>query len=327
MANRPYNKLRLATERFGGSMQWVRTGSSFGTWQVQIGRWQRSFPSTGGSFPGLDELYIPTKQPPTGYRDYSQNLLPGAIATFVSSVVDVSASSLHWTDEEVECLVFCYFWMLDEENAGRSFNKAALFRALAEGVLSVNQRTVKAAERKSMNVSAVLDEVGLKFVTGLLPDRHYQGLLKERVLAELERRESIEPQDLELTEDRQILQQRVDNLLRRGKLGRPQGNKRPRRKQGLSIQFQRSPQVAAWVLQESRGICCLCNQTAPFLKPDRTPYLEVHHVHPLGDGGKDVIENAVALCPNCHREIHHGADTAALREKLYTSVDWLKREH
>ncbi len=34
------------------------------------------------------------------------------------------------------------------------------------------------------------------------------------------------------------------------------------------------------------------------------PYLEEHHVIPLNEGGDDSINNAVALCPNCHRKIH-----------------------
>jgi len=46
---------------------------------------------------------------------------------------------------------------------------------------------------------------------------------------------------------------------------------------------------------------------APFLrKKDQSPYLEVHHMIQLADGGEDTTENAVALCPNCHRQLHFG---------------------
>ncbi|HXU34436.1 MAG TPA: HNH endonuclease [Thermoanaerobaculia bacterium] len=34
--------------------------------------------------------------------------------------------------------------------------------------------------------------------------------------------------------------------------------------------------------------------------------MEVHHRIRLAYGGEDTVENAVALCPNCHREAHHG---------------------
>ena len=42
----------------------------------------------------------------------------------------------------------------------------------------------------------------------------------------------------------------------------------------------------------------------PFLKINGARYLEVHHLKRLADGGSDTIENAVAVCPNCHRELH-----------------------
>ena len=37
---------------------------------------------------------------------------------------------------------------------------------------------------------------------------------------------------------------------------------------------------------------------------DGTHYLEVHHIDQLAKGGADTVENAVALCPNCHRKMH-----------------------
>jgi 5-methylcytosine-specific restriction endonuclease McrA len=74
-----------------------------------------------------------------------------------------------------------------------------------------------------------------------------------------------------------------------------------------TIIFERNPDVVAEVLFRAKGICQNCNKPAPFKRrSDGTPYLEVHHVVPLSNGGEDKIENAVALCPNCHRERHHG---------------------
>ena len=74
-----------------------------------------------------------------------------------------------------------------------------------------------------------------------------------------------------------------------------------------STQFKRNPDVIAEVLERADGICEKCKKPAPFLREDLTPYLEVHHIKPLADGGEDTVENAVALCPNCHREAHHAA--------------------
>ena len=71
--------------------------------------------------------------------------------------------------------------------------------------------------------------------------------------------------------------------------------------------FNRNPYVVVAVLRRADGICEKCNKPAPFIKDkDNTPYLEVHHIIPLVDKGEDKVENAIALCPNCHRHVHHG---------------------
>ena len=46
--------------------------------------------------------------------------------------------------------------------------------------------------------------------------------------------------------------------------------------------------------------------SAPFARPDGTPYLEPHHTRRLSDGGPDHPRWVAAVCPNCHREVHHG---------------------
>ena len=45
------------------------------------------------------------------------------------------------------------------------------------------------------------------------------------------------------------------------------------------------------------------------------PFLEVHHVKRLAKGGADVPSNTVALCPNCHRAAHYGAQRT-IQKKL-----------
>lgn len=81
----------------------------------------------------------------------------------------------------------------------------------------------------------------------------------------------------------------------------------PERIQLLSTGFRRNPDVIVEVLRRAAGICEKCRQPAPFLRrSDTTPFLEVHHWVPLSDGGEDTVENAGALCPNCHREAHFG---------------------
>lgn len=71
--------------------------------------------------------------------------------------------------------------------------------------------------------------------------------------------------------------------------------------------FRRDPNVIAEILLRAKGRCEFCKKQAPFIRQaDKTPYLEVHHKKFLCDGGTDTIENAVALCPNCHRRMHYG---------------------
>ncbi|HDG7897275.1 TPA: HNH endonuclease [Klebsiella quasipneumoniae] len=71
--------------------------------------------------------------------------------------------------------------------------------------------------------------------------------------------------------------------------------------------YKRSPCVVAEVLLRAEGKCQSCKRDAPFLKEDGTPFLEVHHIEWLSKGGEDSVENAIALCPNCHRQAHYGA--------------------
>ena len=71
--------------------------------------------------------------------------------------------------------------------------------------------------------------------------------------------------------------------------------------------FKRNPDVIAEILVRAAGVCERCAEPAPFYRAsDASPYLEVHHIIPLSEGGDDTVENAIATCPNCHRESHFG---------------------
>ena len=71
--------------------------------------------------------------------------------------------------------------------------------------------------------------------------------------------------------------------------------------------FVRNADVVAEVLQRANGHCEYCKNPAPFKKDNNGEgYLEVHHIISLAENGDDTIENAVALCPNCHKQAHYG---------------------
>ena len=73
----------------------------------------------------------------------------------------------------------------------------------------------------------------------------------------------------------------------------------PTKVQVISYAFRRNPDVVAEVLRRAKGKCESCKRDAPFLRAsDGTPFLEMHHIVTLADGGKDTVANATALCPN-----------------------------
>ena len=87
--------------------------------------------------------------------------------------------------------------------------------------------------------------------------------------------------------------------------------KLPERVARLVATFKRSPYVVAEVLHRAAGVCGSCLKAGPFTrKKDGAPYLEVHHRKQLAHGGEDTVENAIAVCPNCHRELHYGGEGA-----------------
>lgn len=71
-------------------------------------------------------------------------------------------------------------------------------------------------------------------------------------------------------------------------------------------QIKRNPYVKSFALLRANGVCERCSQKAPFVKQDQSPYLEVHHIIMLSENGDDSINNTIALCPNCHRQLHFG---------------------
>jgi 5-methylcytosine-specific restriction protein A len=89
--------------------------------------------------------------------------------------------------------------------------------------------------------------------------------------------------------------------------------------------FVRSEAVRQYVLARAKGICESCGQPAPFTTKAGTAYLEPHHIRRLTDGGPDDPYFMGAVCPNCHRETHHGREGARLNVTLLATVE--KKEH
>lgn len=75
-----------------------------------------------------------------------------------------------------------------------------------------------------------------------------------------------------------------------------------------------------WVKQahDVLGQFCLCdNCSNTFLKDDKKPYIEVHHIIPLCDGGEEWIENLSVLCAHHHRMAHFAQKTERMKMQVF----------
>lgn len=90
--------------------------------------------------------------------------------------------------------------------------------------------------------------------------------------------------------------------------------------EGKVIYRKRTLAVKKYALARSKGKCEACGQPAPFINKKNEPFLEVHHLRRLSDGGYDHPEHVAAICPNCHRRVHNGIDGKDYNEKLIQKI-------
>lgn len=221
-----------------------------------------------------------------------------------------------WSHEELKASVEAYMKMLDAERAGSPMVKAQLYRDLAAKF----GRTEKAFEFRMQNISYVRLLQGRTWIQGLKPARNVGANVAaviEKILAEFEGSSNLHSIEMEAT-----VQERVRSKF----IEPPAGVPKPGLTSSSVTEYRRDVAVKAWVLQQANGRCECCEVEAPFVRADGLPYLEVHHVRQMVDGGSDTIHNTVAICPNCHRELHFGMNAHGLISKLYDRVHRLIRE-
>lgn len=127
------------------------------------------------------------------------------------------------------------------------------------------------------------------------------------------------------TSDVAELEASTVKYLEAGRIPRPHGIPAPRVvATATGNAYERSAWVRSFILQEANGTCEDCDAPAPFITRDGFPYLEVHHVIRLADQGPDTPENTIALCPNCHRRLHHARDAEARVDRLRAKVARLR---
>ena len=74
--------------------------------------------------------------------------------------------------------------------------------------------------------------------------------------------------------------------------------------QRLAARSTMRSHVFDYTSTKTRGAREVCNDPALFRQSDDKPFLEVHHVRLLADGGPDTADNAIATCPTSHHELH-----------------------
>jgi len=222
--------------------------------------------------------------------------------------------SKRWGKIELKAAVEAYVEMHKLDTAGQLFSKKPYYAKLAARF----GRTEKAYEYRMQNISYIYDLQGRRWVKGLLPARNVGRNVIETLEAMVE-----EVEGRTFGKGARFNFQ-VEEMLRHPQLIiPPAGNEHPESVPSEASHFLRDPAVVAWVLKTADGICECCGAHAPFSRGDGTDYLEVHHIVRLADGGADTISNAVAVCPNCHRELHYGMQKDFLVCKLQYAVERL----
>lgn len=219
-----------------------------------------------------------------------------------------------WTEDELQASVAAYVDMLKKERQSMRFTKKDYYAALSEQF----GRTPKSYEFRMQNISYVYSLQGRGWLQGLKPAKN----VGTNVIRVLERLISeVEGQQLGGSAE---FEAEVAKLRKNDQKSPPQGNNNPTGFKTTVTQYNRDPAVVAWVLSEASGVCECCSQPAPFTREDGTPFLEVHHVLRLADGGPDTTNNAVALCPNCHRELHYGKEKQELVASMKKNIPRLE---
>lgn len=93
-----------------------------------------------------------------------------------------------WTRVEVEATIADYFAMLEAELRGENYSKTEHRKRLSR---LLDGRSDGAIERKHMNISAVLIELGLPYIDGYKPYRNYQQMLFDVVAERVQGSESL----------------------------------------------------------------------------------------------------------------------------------------
>jgi predicted HNH restriction endonuclease len=227
----------------------------------------------------------------------------------------IATANESWTEDELQAAILAYFEIQRKIRIDEKVIKKNYYRDLS----SKFNRTASAFEFRMQNISYVLSLEGRDWIRGLPPAKH----VGTNVVAQIERLIA-KVENKEFTEVAVNAQKLIDT--RKSISTKPNGVKKPTTVTTTTTSYSRDDKVKAWVLNRANGICEACNTPAPFVNIDDSPFLEVHHVRHLADGGSDTTSNAVALCPNCHRRLHYSKDKHEYLDSLFLKLSHLIKE-
>ncbi|MEC2072491.1 HNH endonuclease [Alkalihalophilus marmarensis] len=96
-------------------------------------------------------------------------------------------------------------------------------------------------------------------------------------------------------------------------------------KEKVITTYTRSIAIKKYARKRANGICEGCSNQAPFKAINGQPYLEVHHLRRLSDGGPDHPEWVAALCPTCHMRCHHAEDGKEYNNSIIGKISEIER--
>lgn len=227
-----------------------------------------------------------------------------------------------WSDDELEAAVEAYLFMLGEEQAGRTYSKAEIRRKTI--ATSLQRRSPPSFEFRMANISSVLNSLGAATIDGYKPRPNVGEATTRRLLGLLKKHGVVEASQSDPVFDQDELDKQTARFQKRFRSGLPKtpptGVTKPARSVSQTVHYARDPVVRAWVLERANGVCEACQSVAPFANRKGEPFLEVHHLRPLSEGGPDTVANTVAVCPNCHRRLHYGSDNGAYTDTIRTRL-------
>jgi 5-methylcytosine-specific restriction protein A len=109
-----------------------------------------------------------------------------------------------WTLEELTASVDAYLMMLAHEHNGEAYNKSEYRKRLLNGILS--GRSYGSYEYRMQNISAVLSDLGLKFINGYKPAKNVGTTVSSALKRLVQDKLDITNDDFSPTEDECLLE-------------------------------------------------------------------------------------------------------------------------